>query len=298
MPVHRFDSWMKRLSRPGLLMLAVLVLGVGLVACGGGDDEEDSGGSDATSTAAASGGSSSGGSTATAAATTATGGSSSGGGATVGTEKGNQIANDAMLVVADLPGSGWAMTATDQFDGSLLDAEDSELTDTPACAPYVKKITNAAKAAEAARVGRAARGFQQPNSLFGMSLDVEVAVFKDSKTPSTLISEAKGAFGSADFENCFREILKGSEGDIPEDVKFELKSSKPLASVPNNGVAQAFDVTLSSAGVSFQLHAELYAWANKNATAFVTIFGSPEEVKADVVKAAVSKTEEKLSKAQ
>ena len=54
MPVHGFDSWMKRLSRPGLLMLAVLVLGVGLVACGGGDDEEDSGGSDADDTAPAS----------------------------------------------------------------------------------------------------------------------------------------------------------------------------------------------------------------------------------------------------
>jgi len=281
--------------RPGLLLLAVLVLGVGLVACGGGDDE-DSSGSEATSTPASSG--STGGAATASATTAANGGSTSGGGATVGTEKGNQIANDAMLVVADLPGSGWVVTATDDFEGSLLDGADTELADTPACSAYVKKVTDAAKKAREARVGRAARTFDQPNAVFGSSVDVEVAVYKDSKTASTLISEAKGAFSSTDFENCFREVIKGSGGEIPSDVKFELKAGKPLTSVPNSGVAQAYDITLSSAGVSFSMHAELYAWANKNATAFVTIFGSPDEVKADVVKAAVSNTEEKLSKAQ
>lgn len=297
MPVQAQDSWLKRAMRPGLLLLAVLVLGAGLIACGGGDDE-DSGGSEATSTPASSGSTGSGGAATASATTAASGGSNSGGGATVGTEKGNQIANASMLVVGDLPGSGWVVTATDDFEGSLLDGADTELGDTPACGAYVKKVTDAAKKAREARVGRAARTFDQPNSVFGSSVDVEVAVYKDSKTASTLISEAKGAFSSADFENCFREVIKGSGGEIPSDVKFELKAGKPLTSVPNSGIAQAYDITLSSAGVSFSMHAELYAWANKNATAFVTIFGSPDEVKADLVKAAVSKTEEKLSKAQ
>lgn len=276
-------------------MLAVLVLGVGLIACGGGDDE-DSGSSDATSTPAAGG--TSGSATAGAATSTTTGSSSgSGSGTTVGTEKGNQIANAAMLVVADLPGTGWSVTATDDFEGSLLDAEDNELTNIPACSGYVKKVTDAAKKAREARVGRASRNFDQ-QGVFGTSIDVEVAVYKDSKTPSTLISEAKGAFGSTDFENCFREVIKGSGGEIPAEAKFELKTGKPLASVPHSGVAQAYDITLSLAGVSFSMHTELYAWADKNATAFVTIIGSPDEIKADVVKAAVTKTDEKLTKAQ
>ncbi|MGE0227206.1 MAG: hypothetical protein AB7I38_01785 [Dehalococcoidia bacterium] len=297
---------MKRASRAGVL-LAVLVFGVALVACGGGDDEEGS--SDATSTPTASGGTggatasatTTGGSTATAtrtagAATPAA--TSSSGGANLGTEQGNRIATAAMLVESDLPGTGWTVISTDDFEGSLLSAEDTELANTPACSAYVKKVTDAAKKAEAARVGRAARGFQEAGAFFGTSIDVEVTVFKDSGTASSLVSEAKGAFGSADFEDCFREVLKGSEGDIPEEVEFELKAGKPLTSAPHNGVAQAFDVSLSSAGISFALHAELYAWADKNAVAFVSIFGAPEEIKEDAVKAAVAKTDQKLSAAQ
>ncbi|MEZ4553003.1 MAG: hypothetical protein R3B59_03775 [Dehalococcoidia bacterium] len=303
--MRAFDSWMKRASRAGVL-LAVLVFGVALVACGGGDDED--GGGDATSTPTASSGT--GGATATAttasgstATATAAGGSTptataSGGSTNLGTEQGNRIATAAMLVESDLPGTGWTVISTDDFEGSLLSADDTEFANTPACSAYVKKVTDAAKKAEAARIGRAARGFQEAGALFGTSIDVEVTVFKDSGTASSLVSEARGAFGSADFEACFREVIKGSEGDIPEEVEFDLKAGKPLTSAPHNGVAQAFDISLSSAGISFALHAELYAWADKNAVAFVSIFGAPDEIKEDAVKAAVSKTDQKLSAAQ
>lgn len=292
-----FDSRFHRHVRAGLLILATAVLGFGLIACGGGDDEEDAPSPEATSTAAASGGSSSNSGGAT--ATTASSGSSSGGGATVGTEKGNQIATAAMLVTGDLPGTGWQETSRDDFGASLLDTDEDDLSDTPACNAYVKAMTDAVKKAEEAQVGRAARGFQQEgDQFFGLSVDADVTVYKDSKTSAALITAAKGAFGSRDFENCFREVIKGAGGDIPEEVKFELKAATPLTSVPNNGVAQAYDVSLSSAGITFELHAELYAWSEKNAVAFVSFFGDPKNVKAAVVKAAVSKTDERLSKAQ
>lgn len=290
MPVQAPDSWFKRASRGGVALLAILVLGVGLVACGG-DDEESS--SDSTSTPAAT--STGGGAAAT--ATSASGGNSTSG-TPVATEKGTQIANAAMLVVADLPGTTWRQTATDEFGGSLLDTQDSDLEQTPACNAYVKKITDAAKKAQESLIGRASRSFQQEGDLFGVSIDAEVGVYKDSKVATALISEAKGAFGSKDFENCFREVIKGNEGEIPDEVKFDLKAGKAATSAPHGGVAQAFDISLSSAGVNFTLHAELYAWADKNATALITVFGSPEEIKAEVVKAAVEKTDQKLSKAQ
>ena len=301
MPVRAFDSWMKHLSRSGALLLAVLVVGAVLVACGGGDDKDSKSEATATVTATASGSSSSssgsGAASATAASTSTTG-TTAGGSSDLGTEKGRQVANAAMLVVADLPGQGWSQTSADDFGGSILDAPDSDVAQTPACSNYVKKITDAAKKAEAARVGRAARSFQQEGALFGMSVDVEVSVFKDSKVPASLISDAKGAIGSADFENCFREILKSSGDGIPSDTKFELKSAKPLASAPNNGISQAYDLSISSSGISFSMHAELYGWANKNASALVTIFGTPDDLKPEAVKAAIAKTDEKLSKAQ
>jgi hypothetical protein len=129
-------------------------------------------------------------------------------------------------------------------------------------------------------------------------VDVEVGVYEDDDVASDLISEAKDAFASDDFEECFREIIKGEGGEIPEDVTFELESADPLVDAPHDGVAQGFELGLSAAGMTFSLRAELYGWADGNATAFVSIFGEPDSVTEEVVSAAVNKTEEKLSDAQ
>jgi hypothetical protein len=293
---HRLNTRHVHWARLGLALFGLLVLAAALVACGGGDDEDGGGTATATTTPAAGAATSQATTAASTTATTAGNGSDSG--TELGTAQGNTIAHNAMISETDLPGDAWSTIATDEFSGSFLDVEGTDLGDTPACQTYVDKVQAAGQTAEAARVGRASKTFEQPNALLGASVDVEVGVYKDSKVASNLISEAKKAFDSGDFDDCFREAVKSSEGEVPEEVQFELKPVDPATDAPHDGVAKAFDLQLSASGQTFQLHAELYAWADNKATAFVSVFGTPDSIDADLVKAAVDKTSDKVGDAQ
>jgi hypothetical protein len=285
-----------RSARSTFLLMGLLILAIALVACGGGDDEDSGDTATSTNTPAAGGATSQG--TAAASATATTAGSGGDSASSAGTADGNKVAHDAMIQASDLPGTGWSETSTDEFTGSILDVDESDLGNTPACNTYVEKLRKAAQAAEAARIGRASKSFEKSDALLGASIDVEVGVYKNSDVVNSFVSEAKSALGSNAFDNCFRDAIKSSEGDVPEEVLFNLKTVNPSTGAPHNGVAKAFDLELSAAGQKFSLHAELYAWADNKATAFVSIFGTPDSINADLVKAAVNKTASKVGDAQ
>lgn len=298
MPGTSSRSPLRRLSRSLLIIVASLTLAIGLIACGGDDEEEAAPTATAAGTTAAGTGTRTA-ATSTAGAATATAPASSGDeGNGESTEEGDAIAHAAMISEADLPGAGWAVLSTDEFGGSLLDVEGDSLGDTPACTAYYGRVEGAAVAAEEARIGRAAKSFSKTDDLLGTSVDIEVAVYDDADAAGDLIAEAKGAFESSEFEDCFREVIADSGGDIPEEVEFEISTSDARVAAPHDGIAQAFDVKLNAAGISFALHAELYAWADGEATAFVSVFGDPESLTTELVEAAVGKTEQKLSDAQ
>jgi hypothetical protein len=275
--------------------MGLLVLATALIACGGSDDDD---GDAATSTNTPVSSSATSQATTAASATATTAGSGSGDGSEVGTAQGNTIAHNAMIATTDLPGTGWSEISTDEFGESLLDVDESDLGDSPACKTYVEKVQKVAQSAEQARIGRASKTFEKSDALLGASLEVEVNVYQNSKVVNDFLGQAKDAFGASDFDNCFREGLKSNTGDIPEDVQFDLKSVSPATSAPHGGIAKAFDLELSAAGQKFSLHAELYAWGDNKATAFVSIFGTPDSVDPDVIKTAVSKTADKVSDAQ
>lgn len=298
MPRSRTPWHLPWSSRPFVLGVLSLTLALGIIACGGDDEEPSGDGADATATASTD-------ATATAPAGTATtapdatGTTSAGGSGGATTGEGNRIAQEAMIVEADLPGAGWVVTATDEFGGSLLDVqENDEFADIPACNAYTEQVMEPAVRAEESRVGRAAKAFTQSGALLGTSVNVEVSVYEDGDVPGDLISAAKDAFNSSEFEECFREIFQISRAEIPEDVQFELVIADPLTSAPNDGVAEAFDLEFSAAGIAFAFHAEMYAWADGDTTAFVNVLGDPGSVTSELVEAAVGKTDEKLSAAQ
>ncbi len=298
MPGTSSRSPLRRLSRSLLLIVASLTLAIGLIACGGDDEEEADPTATAAGTTAAGTGTRTAAATSTTPAASATTTASSGGGGGESTEEGDAVAHAAMISEADLPGTGWTVLSTDEFGGSLLDVGDDSLGDTPACTAYYGRVESAAVAAEEARIGRAAKSFSKTADLLGTSVDIEVAVYDDADAAGDLIAEAKGAFESSEFEDCFREVISESGGEIPEEVEFEITTSDARVEAPHDGIAQAFDVKLNAAGMSFGLHAELYAWADREATAFVSVFGDPEELTIELVEAAVEKTEQKLSDAQ
>jgi hypothetical protein len=306
MPQSLAYSRKARLSRLLFALTGVAVLSLGLLACGGGDDEDSSGGSNggSTSTAAAGTGTAAagngGGSTAVAGTSTAAGGTgtpAAADGGNTDTSRADEIAHAALITEQDLPGTGWTVHSTDEFGSSVLGIEEEGSPEV--CSAYNERIRNAAQQSEAARIGRAAKSFSASDASFAPpSVDIEINVYEDDDIPADLISEAKSALDSDDFQTCFEELIKGDEGDIPEDVTYEFESVDPHTDAPHDGVAEAYNIKFSFAGIETSFHAELYAWADGNATAFVSLFGEPDSITAELAEAAVGKTADKLSDAQ
>jgi hypothetical protein len=215
------------------------------------------------------------------------GGDSGGGGsALVDPASADPLAHQALLAAADLPGSGWDVTKSDQFDDS------GTKTDTAACKDIDSRQQAAKTKSDAGRAGRAEQELsRQGNSPIPTSVETQVNVFKDTTTPSDVLKMFQDAVKSSNFETCLKDSINGSAGP---GTSVQTKSASALASAPNGGTAAAYDFSFSVQGQTFAMHYETHLWRYLNTGITVTVSGSKDEVTADLVKAAVTKTESKL----
>jgi hypothetical protein len=200
--------------------------------------------------------------------------------------KADAIAHAAMLAAADLPGSGWTISGQDEFADSDFDVP----ANTTACMA-IKDAVAKAPNSELNRVGRAQVTLSRSGSLFETGVESQVSIYKDTSTPSAIFSAFKSALGGDNFENCMQDVVQQGAGD----AKFETKSSTAQASAPNGGIAKAIDVKVTVAVVTVTVHFEFYVWQDSNAGVTVSLNGPKEDLTADVVKAALDKTQQKLS---
>lgn len=304
----RFDirSTRYRLTRTlGVAMLAGVV-SLGLIACGG-DDKDDAtptataAVSTATSAAATSTSSSSTTVTTTRTAGTPTAAATTSGTTTAGsnTADGLKVAKAALIAASDLPGQGWSQTGEDDYESSIFDTEDpSDFGTSPGCQAAGQKVTDTVKAHEADITGRAARDFDQTAgaAFFGSNATVNITVYKNQNAADDIVKTAKSVFESTTFLDCFKEIFTEDATDLSGgDVK--IAAVAPGTKAPANGVNQAFTLTLGSAGITFDLRIELYVWRDKEALAVVSVLGTKDAITADLVAAAVNKTQTKLAAA-
>lgn len=274
---------------PMALVSAALLLVLAasaLAACGDDDDN-----SAATATGEGGGGATATKSGASATATKA-GGGGGGGNVNFDPAKADAIAHAAMLVESDLPGTGWKVTSTDSFSDD--DTFGDSNTTSAACKKIDDEVSKVTKDAAAARAGRAEKAFSQQGTLFETSIDVTVNIFKDAKTPDDTLKVFKGAIEGDDFDQCFKDLVEeGAAGQV-EGVKIEAKAVDTLASPPNSGAKSAVDVTVDAGLIKTTVHSEFYAWRESNAGITVSISGPKDDLKADVVKAALDKVQAKL----
>ncbi len=209
--------------------------------------------------------------------------------------RGDELAHAAIIEPGDLPGTGWTVTETDQFDDNL-----TGFGDTAACKALAAKLDQGKAERESGRTGRAQTQISQQGSDVGApptDVSVEINVFKDAKIPADAMETFRDALGG-DFEKCLDEGLRASltESGV-EGVEVKISTPNPAASAPEEGLGKAFDVEINAGGLSFKLRFEAYLWRFGNVGVSVFMSGPAEAVNADLVKAAVDKTKAGLEAA-
>lgn len=252
------------------------------MACGGDEGESDDAGTTQNTPVNGTGGS---------------GGTATGDGTAIDPARADQVAHAAMLKPEDLPGSGWTVVNTDQFDDSPIDVgAGSTATDT--CKQINDKVNSVQREVEASRAGRASTEFQRQSGPLPIpvSLQNTVVVYRDQDAAEKSIDSFRDALSGDDFTKCLNEALKEGMGGTT-DAKVSVQSADAAASAPEDGVAKAYDVDISVMGQSFTFRFELYAWRYQNATATSFVFGTKDQLPAEVPTTAVNKTQDQLEAA-
>jgi len=225
------------------------------------------------------------------------GGNGGDGGAALDPSKADQLAHVALISESDLPGSGWSVTATDEFADSELDFGNE---DSAACKSLNAKMSGVTPDVDAGRAGRAQTELAKEGVIAPTIVDVSVTIFRDTHVPEKALSAYKDALSSNDFAKCLSDTIQDSFGTGPtggSSPKLTVTEFKPSASAPQGGSAKAFDMEVSAPGLTAKFRMEFYLWRFSNAGTTIFIFGSNEEVTRDLVKAAVDKTQQNLQSA-
>jgi hypothetical protein len=195
--------------------------------------------------------------------------------------KADDLAHQAMFATTDLPGSGWKVSKTDEFDNG----PDGN---TEACKSIAKQRSDAEARDEGDRAGRASKEFSKDgsNSPLPTTVKLEVDVYKSASAPADELALYRKAVQGPDYLTCLKDTLANDP-----KVTAQTKTVTPLATVPQGGEAEAYDITLTSQGQSFDFHIETYNWTYSNTGNTITVGGSKADVTADLVKAVVAKAD-------
>lgn len=201
--------------------------------------------------------------------------------------KADAIAHASMVSATDLPGGGWAVSKKDDFTATT----DST---TASCAPMNVAQKAFRTALDVNRAGRAEVELSKTAAaaLLPSSAEFLVYIYQDTKAAAAPLAAYRSMVDAATFMKCL-------EDEMVSDASMTAKVTKvsPAASVPDNGVAVAFEVAITAGSITFTMRVETYAWQTSNAFVGVNLAGPKDVVTADLSKTAVSKLQAALDAA-
>ena len=178
-----------------------------------------------------------------------------------------------VLSPEELPGDGWDVTATDEFDDST-----DNIPNTQACKDSALKAKSLEDKIAASRAGRAKTELTQNVSDKGPTqIDSSADVYKSADALKGFVDANKVIYQSSAFKDCFLATLKSAANDDGVTVKAVDTSS----SAPSNGFGVAFEANLPS--IKSTMRFEFYGWSDDNGLFSVTVTGDPSQVKSSLM---------------
>jgi len=186
-------------------------------------------------------------------------------------ERASESAHAALIGLADLPGAGWTVTATDDF-------EPSPPGDVPSCAASEAREAEIDARYEPGRVARANVTFVQvaADALLPTTVEVEVRVYGSA-------ADAEGAVGAyVEFEGS-----STASQCLADTLQLEVVTGESLAPVPVDGAAVAYRVVAPASAPFGDIRFEHYLWSVGNGAISVILTGDAERLDLPLVQSVV-----------
>jgi hypothetical protein len=263
-----------------------------VAACGGDDDD---GGS-----TAGTGGT---GSTAATGATGATGTTTDSGGVVIEAADAGTVAHAGLPAVEDLPGSGWVVTAEDEFDSGGGAEFLAFIEGNPDCAT-LENLTAlqgvfGGDAEDEEPLGQAKREFEQQGStqLIAPTIEVSIEVEESSSGSQAAFGIVRELFQSDETANCIISVLNEQFVETgPAGVEIEVTKGTGVTAPPQNGATMAFDMEISF-GIDVSMSMQMFFWPYGNATVQALFLGTKESLTNELVSGVLETIDSKLKAA-
>ncbi len=200
----------------------------------------------------------------------------------------SDFAHGAMIPTSDFPGTGWGITSVDDF--STDDPANDPTFSGPSCSAVKAQMVIFRNALTASQAGKAKTEYSLDGSDGSdVSATINVSIQKDTKHTSSTLSSYQQSIQHGEMPKCLESVMTSSGAETARATK-----TNPMSSAPKGGVATAYDLAISAGGESLNMRVEDYAWVYSNAIVAVSITGAKDKLTADIVNAAVSRTQAKL----
>ncbi|MDO9443784.1 MAG: hypothetical protein Q7K37_00560, partial [Dehalococcoidia bacterium] len=183
----------------------------------------------------------------------------------------SEAAHAALIGLADLPGAGWTVTATDDF-------EPSPPSDVPSCAASEAREAEIDARYEPGRLARANVTFVQvaADALLPTTVEVEVRVYGSAADAEGAVATYVEYEGSSIASQCLADTLQ-----------MEVVTGETLAPIPADGAAVAYRV-VAPAGAPFgDIRFEHYLWPVGNGAISVVLTGDAARLDLALVQSVV-----------
>lgn len=215
-------------------------------------------------------------------------------------------AHDALLVIADLPGADWEITAQDDFgdddDDSGIDFAAFAARE-PACAELTALATLGGLFGsgddEDDTVAEAQIEFSRsaPDSL-PVTVEAEIEV-------KATVAEVQGAWGlvkgimeSDQTRECMTRAIDAALGEQEAFalLDFEFAADEARAEAPRDGAALAFRLGFSLGDLNVNARFEMYFWPLANAQVSLLFFGPEEDLERAFLAEVLERTDERTTR--
>lgn len=223
----------------------------------------------------------------------------------------DRLAHEALVVEADLPGSGWEVTARDEAE----DAGESDFLDMakaePACAQLASLaalgdlggIFGGSGEADGAPAGRAQVELQRPGAggFLPVSLEVEVEIEQTVTEVQSGSQLAKGLLESDQTKNCIARVVNTMMKDqlAASGLQMTLEPRPSARPAPHDGATMGFLMSIRLPGViALDAVMDMYFWSYGNGSVNALMFGPKEDMTPALIADLLKAVDEKVIKAE
>ncbi|MGE0134612.1 MAG: hypothetical protein AB7L91_10930 [Dehalococcoidia bacterium] len=221
-------------------------------------------------------------------------------------DQADRVAHAALPRVSELPGTGWEVTARDEFSSDSESRGEAErfMASDPACAAIAQLPGfDDAEAGDDPPYARAQVEFQRPGrglvalpSTVGVSVEVE----ETSVGVQGAWSLVRPLLESGDFERCMAKLVEQtaapSNGRTPVSITVTPKEGS--VTPPQGGVVFAFDFSVQASVITVDASMEMYLWPYSNAEVTVMFTSAHGDLSADDIEATLRAVDDGMRKAQ